>query len=99
MNLRERFLRTFKFESFDLVPDYEFGYWTDTIDRWHREGLPLEKRNNRDIELYFGLEGWDCSEWLPVRTEFWPSLPSRTIKEEGERAVVEDGMAVYICKT
>lgn len=100
MNHLERFHRVFQFKEVDRVPDYEFGYWTETIDRWHREGLPLEKRNDRDIELYLGLEGWDCGEWLPIRCGFWPSLPSRIIKEEGDRAVVEDGMGgIYICTT
>ena len=100
MNPLERFHRVFEFKEVDRVPDYEFGYWTETIDRWHREGLPLDKRTNRDIELYLGLEGWDCGEWLPVRTGFWPPLPGRIIKEEGDRAIVDDGMGgIYICTT
>ena len=97
MNQRERFLRTFQFKEVDRVPDYEYGYWYETIIRWHKEGLPPEKGTNRDIELYLELEGWDCIERLPVRTGFWPPLPSRIIKETDGRAVVEDGMGgIYI---
>jgi len=96
---RERFLRTFQFKDVDRVPNYEFGYWTETIDRWHRDGLPLEKRNDRDIELYLGLEGWDCGEWLPLRSGFWPPLPGRIIKEEGDRAIVDDGMGGICIRT
>ncbi len=92
MNHRERFLGTFQFKEVDRVPDYEFGFWTETIDRWHREGLPLEKKNNRDVELYLGLEGWDCLEHLPTRSGFWPPLPERIVKEEEDRVVVDDGM-------
>ena len=92
MNLRERFLRTFHFKEVDRVPDYEFGYWTETIQRWHREGLPLERDNNRDVELYFKLEGYDCSEFVPVITGFWPNLPGRILKETEDMVVVEDGM-------
>ena len=100
MNHRERFLRTFEFKNVDRVPDYEFGYWDETIDRWHREGLPLEKKTNRDIELYLRLEGWDCIEMLPIRTGLWPVLPERIIKEEGDRAIVDDGMGgIYIRTT
>ncbi len=100
MNHRERFLRTFEFKDVDRVPDYEFGYWDETIDRWHREGLPLEKKTNRDIELYLRLEGWDCIEMLPIRTGLWPVLPERIIKEEGDRAIVDDGMGgIYIRTT
>jgi len=84
----------------DRVPDYEFGFWTETVDRWHREGLPLEKRNDRDIELYLGLEGWDCGEWLPVRAGLWPPLPERVLKEEVDRQVVDDGMGgMYVRPT
>jgi len=100
LNHRERFLRTFEFKDVDRVPDYEFGYWDETIDRWHREGLPLEKKTNRDIELYLRLEGWDCIEMLPIRTGLWPVLPERIIKEEGDRAIVDDGMGgIYIRTT
>lgn len=76
----------------DRIPDYEFGYWTETIDRWHAEGLPWEKRNNRDVELYFGLEGWDCGESLPIRSGLWPVLPSRILQEKGRKTMVDDGM-------
>ena len=97
MNLRERFLGTFSFKDVDRVPDYEFGYWTETIDRWHREGLPFEKRSNRDIELYFGLEGFMSTETLPFKGGLWPPLPERIIKEEGDRATIDDGMGgMYI---
>jgi len=97
LNPRERFLRTFQFKDVDRVPDYEFGYWRETVDRWHREGLPLEKRNSRDVELYLGLEGFDCGERLPIRSELWPPLPERILKEEGDRAIVEDGMGgIYV---
>ncbi|MBS7648699.1 hypothetical protein KEJ17_03510, partial [Candidatus Bathyarchaeota archaeon] len=100
MNHRERFLRTFEFKDVDRVPDYEFGYWTETIDRWHKEGLPMEKRTDRDIELYLGLEGWDCIEMLPIRTGLWPTLPERIMREERDRAIVEDGMGgIYIRTT
>lgn len=100
MNHLERFHRVFQFKEVDRVPDYEFGYWKDTIDRWHKEGLPLEKRNNRDVELYLGLEGWDCVRRLPVRSGLWPTSPGRVIKREGDRETVEDGKGgVYIRTT
>ncbi|MCS7120647.1 MAG: uroporphyrinogen decarboxylase family protein [Nitrososphaerota archaeon] len=92
MNHRERFLRCMHFKEVDRVPDYEFGYWEETIYRWHKEGLPTHLRTNRDVELYLKLEGWDCGEWLPIHSGFWPSLPQRVIKREGDRETVSDGM-------
>lgn len=99
MKHRERFSRVFDFKDIDRVPDYEFGYWTETIDRWHKEGLPLEKRTNRDIELYLGLEGWDCGESLPIRSGFWPTLPERILQEKEGRALMDDGMGGTYIRT
>ncbi len=97
MNHRERFLRTLQFKDVDRVPDYEFGGWKETINRWHKEGLPLEKDTNRDIELYLGLEGWDCIEMLPIRSGLWPTLPENIIEERDDRVLVDDGMGgIYI---
>ncbi|MGQ9515422.1 MAG: uroporphyrinogen decarboxylase family protein [Thermoproteota archaeon] len=92
MNHRERFLRTFHFKEVDRVPDYEFGYWAETIQRWHKEGLPQEIDSNRDVELYFKLEGFDCAEFIPIRTGFWPDLPGRIVKETDDSMILEDGM-------
>jgi uroporphyrinogen decarboxylase len=100
LNQRERFLRVFEFKEVDRVPDYEFGYWTETMDRWHREGLPLEKKTDRDIELYLGFEGYDCGEWLPIRNNLWPTLPRRILEEKEGRALMDDGMGgTYLCTT
>ena len=92
MNKKERFLRVFQFKDVDRVPDYEFGYWTETIQRWHGEGLPLERDSNRDAELFFKLEGWECIEHLPIRADFWPYLPGRILKETDDSMLAEDGM-------
>ncbi len=40
MNLRERFLLTVHFQKPDSIPNFEIGFWDETIERWHREGLP-----------------------------------------------------------
>ncbi|MCI4438606.1 hypothetical protein JHC27_01955 [archaeon] len=99
MNERERLLRTLQFKEVDRVPDYEFGYWDETIDRWHAEGLPLHLHSNNDVEDYFKLEGWDTIDMLPVRTGLWPSPPSRKIKEYEDKEVIDDGLGgVYIRK-
>jgi uroporphyrinogen decarboxylase len=44
------------FEEVDRVPAMDFGYWTETIERWHREGLPRNVNRESEVEAYFGLE-------------------------------------------
>jgi hypothetical protein len=43
MNSREKFLKTMAFDKKISPNKWEFGYWGDTIERWHKEGLPLEQ--------------------------------------------------------
>jgi len=101
---KQRFLGVFRFEEVDRVPDYEFGFWTETIDRWHAEGLPLNKRSDREIKLYFGFDAYASMflplETLPVRSGLWPTLPETIIDEkEDGREVVNDGMGGTYIRT
>ena len=43
MNTRERFLATMNFETPDRHLVWEFGYWSGTVRRWYKEGLPRIK--------------------------------------------------------
>lgn len=43
MNSREKLVNVFNFNTSSPVPDWEFAYWYDTVQRWYKEGLP--KRN------------------------------------------------------
>ncbi len=97
MNQRERLLGVFHFKEVDRVPDYEFGYWAETIDRWHSEGLPMQLHDNQDVEEYFRLEGWDTLYFLPVVTGLWPPPPSKVVKEYDDKEVIRDGLGgIYI---
>ncbi len=99
MEHKERFRRVYQFKDVDRVPDYEFGYWSETIDRWHSEGLPIVKKTHRDIELHLGLEGWESVEKLPIRSGLWPTLPERVLEEREGRAIVDDGMGGIFVRT
>ena len=46
MNARERFNRVMHFQPVDHVPDEEFGYWDETLQVWHMQGLPREIDDN-----------------------------------------------------
>jgi hypothetical protein len=40
----------------------DFGYWPETITRWHDEGLPWEVRTTSQVEDYLGQDrGYLCS--------------------------------------
>jgi hypothetical protein len=48
MNSREKFLSVMRMEDYKYgknikVPKVEFGYWSQTVRRWIKEGLPVKK--------------------------------------------------------
>jgi hypothetical protein len=60
MNERKRFIQTMRFEKADRVPYFEQFIREDTVDRWHKEGLP----KGVNVEEYFHL---DHREVLPLK--------------------------------
>lgn len=57
MSKRERFLNAFDYREVDHVPDVEFGYWSATLRRWHKEGLPCWVTDDVTAQTFFGFEG------------------------------------------
>ncbi|HPZ55415.1 MAG: uroporphyrinogen decarboxylase family protein [Bacillota bacterium] len=56
---RERFLRQMHFQTIDRGVHWEFGYWDQTIERWHKEGLPQEITQGEgrgSVEAFFGVD-------------------------------------------
>lgn len=52
MNERERFLKVMHFETVDSPPFLKEGIWPETYQRWHQEGLPVDKI----IKEFLGLD-------------------------------------------
>jgi len=58
VDTRTRIANILSFRSVDRLPIIEWaGWWTQTADRWHREGLPAELTDPAEIRDYFGLDG------------------------------------------
>src|SRR5210317_1323105 len=58
MTLRERWRRTMFYQTVDKIPNFEFGYWAETLTEWHKQGLPETVTNEREAYAYFGIENW-----------------------------------------
>jgi hypothetical protein len=92
MSPRERFFAIMEGKKFDRIIDCEFGYWNNTLSRWHAEGLPREVDSNEKADVYFGFDDWSKSIW--VNAGLQPDFPYETI-EKGERySVVLDNRRV-----
>ena len=66
MNTRERFQAVMNFQPFDRLPIVEWaGWWDQTIDRWHTEGLPAELTDRYAICRHLGMDVYKQA-WIPA---------------------------------
>ena len=54
MNSRDKFMNVLTFNTNGPIPEWEFAYWYDTVERWYGEGLPRVKPTPRI----------PCQQWL-----------------------------------
>jgi uroporphyrinogen decarboxylase len=85
MSPRERFLNIMDFKKVDRIIDHEFGYWDNTLKRWHNEGLPAYVNTLCQADVFFGFDNW--TKGVPVRTGIHPLFPVEIV-EKGERHTV-----------
>lgn len=99
---KERFRRQMHYQTIDRGVHWEFGYLQETIDRWHKEGLPKEITRGEgygSIETYFGVEP---ATGVPIHTWLYPGFDgkSKVIEKRENSEIIEspDG-TVYEQKT
>ncbi|MBM3475169.1 MAG: hypothetical protein FJX75_18050 [Armatimonadetes bacterium] len=89
MSFREAFRAIMSFERADFLPQFEWGYWPATIERWRSEGLP------KGVEPWehFGLTWY---EHAPVNMGLLPHFETELLKDEGDTVVQRqwDGVIV-----
>jgi len=89
MTSRERFLRCMHFQSVDRIPHWEFGYWDETIRRFHAEGLPTKYADNWAVEEYFGCEH---PTYAPLSLGTINTRKQVVVEERGNTKIVRDGL-------
>ena len=92
--LRERFRKTMHFEPVEKIPNFEFGYWTETLPNWHEQGLPREIDTEAKAYAYFGIENsagaGPVTTLLPAfKAEVIGSTATHVLSRTGEGATVE----------
>ncbi|MBD3419910.1 MAG: hypothetical protein GF398_07320 [Chitinivibrionales bacterium] len=79
----------------DRMLDTEFGYWNDTLRRWHAEGLPVEVDTIAKADLYFGFDRWQKRVW--IGTDLLPVFEEEII-EQNERYTIKYDRRRVKCK-
>lgn len=99
MTPSERFMRCLNFESVDRIPVMDFGYWRETIDAWHAQGLPAEVDSTEEVERYFGCDRgfetnlvnyWGDSCPVGIQWGIWPPW-RKTVIAETETSITYGG--------
>ena len=92
MTLRERFRRVMHYEKPDRLPNFEFGYWDETLPAWHEQGLPKEITGERKAYEYFGIESHRGS---PVNLDLkGPMREEEVLEETDDYRIFRDGVGV-----
>jgi len=96
INERERFLRYMSFQPVDRIPLMEMGFWTETLERWHHEGLPKWVVHDRHLEAYLNLDLSFNRNWLPINTLVYPPFEPRVLEEtENDQIISDENGVVY----
>ncbi len=82
LTLRERWRRTMFYQKVDVLPNFEFGYWAETLSEWHKQGLPPDIKDEPSAYQYFGIENWKTA---PVNVMgMRPAFDYKVIEESAD---------------
>ena len=59
MNDRERFLATMHYRSRDRCPWGEMGFWPETLEVWHDQGMPEDVHLNEYLGFLYKFAYFD----------------------------------------
>ncbi|HOT52306.1 MAG TPA: hypothetical protein PLI07_15085, partial [Candidatus Hydrogenedentes bacterium] len=85
---RERFRRTMFYQEVDTLPNFEFGYWEETLRTWHDQGLPKDIKDEGAAYDYFGIEHWDM---INVNSSPFAVCEHKTLEETDDYLIYQDG--------
>lgn len=95
LNHRERLLRTLRNQPVDRLPDYEFGAWTQTNQRWSQEGLDLAACKGLCRTFYYSdrFLGTDDDEYGPtlnLKVGMLPTFDEQVLEDRGQSEIIQD---------
>jgi uroporphyrinogen decarboxylase len=85
--LRERFLRTMRFQKPDRLPFFEFGYWEETLPAWREQGLPGHIDTEAKAYEYFGIEDMF---YVPSDARIIPAAEPAILEETDEYIITRE---------
>ncbi len=87
MNARERWNAVLHYKPYDRVFNREFGYWDETIPRWHAEGLDAKYNSEETLDPFIGFDGM---EGISLKLGFLFPFAEKVIEENKDYKIVVD---------
>jgi uroporphyrinogen decarboxylase len=93
MTNRENFLAVMEYRRPDSVPNWEVGVWTQTIDRWEKEGLD---RRLLGWDWFTGEDyfNFDNREYIPINLSMLPQFPEEVIERNEKYEIIRNGNGI-----
>jgi uroporphyrinogen decarboxylase len=94
--LTDRGYRVYTYQPVDRLPDWEFGYWPQTIRRWLKEGLPAEMETEKNqmfsgkLDRFFGFDQAD-HVGINLRTHMKPVFQEEILEKKENGHLVMRG--------
>lgn len=99
MTDRERFLATMQYRPRDRSPICDFGFWPETIEIWHDQGLPASITGGHDTtstNQFFGMDQYYGGLFPGVG--LCPTFESKVIEDRGDHELLQQGDGVVVLK-
>ncbi len=93
MTPKERWINTFHFKKVDRIFNMEFGWWSDTLKRWHNEGLPSDIDTIEKGDIFFGF---DRLVYVPVDLGLIPPFEEKIIEEADQYRIMQDATGTIL---
>jgi uroporphyrinogen decarboxylase len=91
MTYRELFHQIMYYGDFDRMPVLHWTGWEETLERWHREGMP---RGVNEQQYFHGHGFW---EWVSFNLELYPAFEEETLEETEDYRIIRQGDGV-VCQ-
>ena len=100
MTDRQRFLATMNYEARDRCPICDFGFWPETIEAWHAQGLPDwvgGGHRTTDTDAFFGMDKYGGGA-PGVNVGLCPAFKREVVEDRGEQEVIRNGEGVLLLR-
>ena len=97
MSDRERFLATMHDRPRDRAPICDFGFWPETIEGWHEQGLPEWVGGGHDTtstDVFFGMDRYAGGPGVNVN--LCPPFERRVLEDRGDHQLVQQSDGVQV---